>query len=107
MVSAFASTIALSTNALKRSNEIAPPTILSPITNVGVWLAPRFVATSDTIWLTNRIPRATERELMHRGYPVKRSPLTFHFAGVHGIRIVDGKLDGAADPGRDGTAMAA
>jgi gamma-glutamyltranspeptidase/glutathione hydrolase len=69
--------------------------------------APRFVATSDTIWLTNRIPRATERELVRRGYPVKRSPLTFHFAGVHGIRIVDGKLDGAADPGRDGTAMTA
>ena len=69
--------------------------------------APRFVATSDTIWLTNRIPRAAERELVRRGYPVKRSPLTFHFAGVHGIRIVDGKMDGAADPGRDGVAMAA
>jgi hypothetical protein len=39
--------------------------------------------------LTNRIPRATERELVRRGYPVKRSPLTFHFAGVHGIRIVE------------------
>ncbi|HLI11182.1 MAG TPA: gamma-glutamyltransferase family protein [Alphaproteobacteria bacterium] len=66
--------------------------------------APRFCATSDTIWLTNRILRSAERELVARGYPVKRSPLNFYFAGVHGIRIVDGKLDGAADPGRDGMA---
>jgi gamma-glutamyltranspeptidase/glutathione hydrolase len=68
--------------------------------------APRFCATSDTIWLTNRILRAAERELKARGYPVKRSPQTYYFAGVHGIRIVDGVCDGAADPGRDGMALA-
>ncbi len=68
--------------------------------------APRFCATSDTIWLTNRILRSAERDLKARGYPVKRSPQTYYFAGVHGIRIVDGLCDGAADPGRDGMALA-
>ena len=61
--------------------------------------APRFCATSDTIWLTNRILRSAERDLKGRGYPVKRSAQTYYFAGVHGIRIVDGVCDGAADPG--------
>jgi gamma-glutamyltranspeptidase/glutathione hydrolase len=68
--------------------------------------APRFNATSDTLDITNRILRSTEAELKSRGYPVRRWPMTFHFAGVHAIRIVDGKLDGGADPGRDGMAMA-
>jgi gamma-glutamyltranspeptidase/glutathione hydrolase len=68
--------------------------------------APRFCTTSDTISLTNRILRGTERELQAMGYPTKRWPLSYHFAGVHGIRIVDGRLDGGADPGRDGMAMA-
>jgi len=68
--------------------------------------AARFCATSDTIWLTNRILRSVERDLIVRGYPVKRSPLTYYFAGVHGIRIVDGRCEGAADPGRDGMALA-
>ncbi len=68
--------------------------------------APRFNATSDTLDITNRILRSTEADLVRRGYPVRRWPLTFHFAGVHAIRIVDGKLDGGADPGRDGMALA-
>ncbi len=68
--------------------------------------APRICATSDTIWVTNRIRRSTEAELARRGYPVKRSPYTYYFAGLHGIRIVDGAPDGAADPGRDGMALA-
>jgi gamma-glutamyltranspeptidase / glutathione hydrolase len=67
--------------------------------------APRISATSDTIWITNRILRSTEAELVRMGYPVKRSPLTYYFGGLHGIRIVDGKPDGAADPGRDGMAV--
>ena len=67
---------------------------------------PRFCTTSDTISLTNRILRRTERELQAMGYPTNRWPLSYHFAGVHGIRIVDGRLDGGADPGRDGMAMA-
>ncbi len=68
--------------------------------------APRFCATSDTIDITNRIFRSTERELQARGYQVRRSPLNFHFSGVHAIRIIDGRLDGGADPGRDGMAAA-
>jgi gamma-glutamyltranspeptidase/glutathione hydrolase len=68
--------------------------------------APRFCATSDTIWLTNRILRSAERDLIGRGYPVRRSAQTYYFAGVHGIRIVNGTCDGAADPGRDGMALA-
>ncbi len=68
--------------------------------------APRFNATSDTLDITNRILRSTETELKSRGYDVRRWPMNFHFAGVHAIRIVDGRLDGGADPGRDGMAMA-
>jgi gamma-glutamyltranspeptidase/glutathione hydrolase len=68
--------------------------------------APRFNATSDTLDITNRILRSTEAKLRERGYTVRRWPLNFHFAGVHAIRIRDGKLDGGADPGRDGMAMA-
>ena len=68
--------------------------------------APRFCATSDTIDITNRILRSTERDLSARGYRVRRWPMNFHFSGVHAIRIVDGRLDGGADPGRDGMAMA-
>ncbi len=68
--------------------------------------APRICATSDTIWITNRILRSTEAELVRLGYPVKRSPFTYYFAGLHGIRITNGKPDGAADPGRDGMALA-
>ncbi len=66
--------------------------------------APRFCTTSDTIEITNRILRRTERALIERGYPVRRSPLGYHFAGVHAIRLMNGRWDGGADPGRDGMA---
>ena len=40
------------------------------------------------------------------GYEIVRSPLTFGFAAVHGIRLLaDGSLDGGADPGHDGVAL--
>jgi gamma-glutamyltranspeptidase/glutathione hydrolase len=68
--------------------------------------APRFCTTSDVIGLTNRVLRRTERELHAMGYETKRWPMSYHFAGVHGIRIVGGRLDGGADPGRDGMAAA-
>jgi gamma-glutamyltranspeptidase/glutathione hydrolase len=64
--------------------------------------APRFSATSDKIDISNRIPWATQRALEGMGYEVVRSPLTFAFAGVHGITIWDGVLEGGADPQRDG-----
>jgi gamma-glutamyltranspeptidase/glutathione hydrolase len=69
--------------------------------------APRFAATSDTIELTNRILRKTERALQAQGYPTRRYPQAFDFAWVHAIRIGDdGQLDGGADPATDGMAMA-
>jgi gamma-glutamyltranspeptidase/glutathione hydrolase len=37
---------------------------------------------------------------------VIRSPQTFGFAAVHGIRIDGDRLDGGADPGHDGIALA-
>lgn len=67
--------------------------------------APRFCATSDAIDVTNRIPRFVTRDLEARGYAVRRSHLSYHFAGVHAIRMIDGRWDGGADPGRDGMAL--
>ncbi len=66
--------------------------------------APRFMATSDTIEVTNRIFRSTERELQARGYATHRHAVSHMMPHVHGIRIVDGKLDGGADPSNDGMA---
>ena len=68
--------------------------------------APRFCTTSNTIDVTNRIPRFVEKELKNRGYAVRRSPLSYHFAGVHAISFdAQGRWSGGADPGRDGMAM--
>lgn len=67
--------------------------------------APRFSTTSDTIDITNRITRRTQRDLEHRGYPVRRSALSYHFAGVHALRQTEAGWDGGADPGRDGMAL--
>ena len=69
-------------------------------------VAPRFSATSNAIDISNRIPRSVSRALESDGYEVVRSPYTFGFAAVHGIRIGDFGLDGAADPGHDGVALA-
>ena len=70
--------------------------------------APRFCAVSDTIDLTNRVLRRTERGLREMGYPVRRSARSFHFAGVHALRrTASGGWEGGADPGRDGMAVAA
>ena len=69
--------------------------------------APRFAATSDTIELSNRMLRRTERALQGEGYATRRYPQSFEFACVHAIRIgEDGALDGGADPATDGMAMA-
>jgi gamma-glutamyltranspeptidase/glutathione hydrolase len=66
--------------------------------------APRFTTTSDTIEVTNRILRSTERELQSRGYATKRHPQSYMSPLVHANRIVEGKLDGGADPAADGLA---
>ena len=60
---------------------------------------PRFSSTSDLIDISNRIPDYVVEPLRDEGYEVMRSPLTFHFAAVHGIRIDAGRLSGGADPG--------
>ena len=67
--------------------------------------APRFSSTSNIIDVTNRIPKYVTAELEKIDYQVVRSPLTFGIAAVHGIRIIDGKMDGGADPGHDGVAL--
>lgn len=67
-------------------------------------LVPRISATSETLDISLRIPRAAEAALAADGYNVKRVPTTYAFAGVHGIAMWDGVLEGAADPQRDGYA---
>lgn len=68
--------------------------------------APRFSSTSNAIDITNRIPGYIVEPLQRDGYEVIRSALNFGIAAVHGIRIVDGVMDGGADPGHDGVALA-
>ena len=68
--------------------------------------APRFCTTSNTIDVSNRILRSVESELQSSGYSTRRTYLSYHFAGVHAVRLVDGEWDGGADPGRDGMAIA-
>jgi len=68
--------------------------------------APRFSATSDLIDVTNRIPRYVTRDLEAAGYGTTRLASGYGFAAVHGIRMTESGLDGGADPGRDGMAMA-
>jgi gamma-glutamyltranspeptidase len=66
--------------------------------------APRFSATSDAVDIGNRIPRPVQHALERMGYEVRRSPATFPFAAVHGIAMWDKRLEGGADPQRDGLA---
>lgn len=89
-----------------------PIAILQVLLNVLDWgmdvreavIAPRFSATSDAIDLSNRIPFATERALAAMGYEARRSAMSYAFAGVHAITMFDGRIEGAADPQRDGYA---
>ena len=67
--------------------------------------AARFTTTSDTIELTNRILRGTERELQARGYPTKRHAYSYMMPTVQTIRLDNGILDGGADPSGDGMAL--
>jgi gamma-glutamyltranspeptidase/glutathione hydrolase len=68
--------------------------------------APRFSATSDAIDVSNRIPTYVTRALEAQGYRIARSPLSYAFASVHGIRVDGDRWTGGADPGRDGMALA-
>lgn len=67
--------------------------------------SPRVSVTSDTIEVSNRIPRYVTEVLEDRGYPVARSHLGFAFAAPHAIAAREGRLAGAADPQRDGVAL--
>ncbi|MAH84456.1 MAG: gamma-glutamyltransferase [Rhodospirillaceae bacterium TMED8] len=67
--------------------------------------APRFCATSNTIDVSNRILRSVEAGLNLNGYPTRRTYLSYHFAGVHAVRLTGAGWDGGADPGRDGMAI--
>jgi gamma-glutamyltranspeptidase/glutathione hydrolase len=64
--------------------------------------APRFSSTSNLIDVSNRISRHVTRPLEQMGYQVIRSPYGFGFGAVHGMNLVGGKWQGAADPGHDG-----
>ena len=64
--------------------------------------APRFCATSNTIELTNRILRSVEKDLQVSGYATTRYASSYVTPLVHAIRIIEGKLDGGADPGGGG-----
>ncbi len=66
--------------------------------------APRFSATTNAIDISNRIPRSTQQALEAMGYEVNRSPMSFPFAAPHGITMWEGRLEGGADPQRDGYA---
>jgi gamma-glutamyltranspeptidase/glutathione hydrolase len=68
-------------------------------------MAPRIVATSNAIDISNRIPYRTERQLERMGYEVRRSYVSYAFSGVHGITMWAGALEGGADPQRDGMAV--
>ena len=69
--------------------------------------APRFSSTSNIIDISNRIPRSVSRPLQAQGYEVVRNPFGYTIAWVHAIRIVGDRLEGGADPGRDGVAYEA
>lgn len=67
-------------------------------------MAPRIAVTSNAIDISHRIPRRVERALAGMGYAVRRSAVSYAFAGVHALTLRDGVLEGGADPQRDGYA---
>ena len=91
------------------------PAIAQAIMNVvdfgmdmaGAVAAPRIVALSDTIDVSNRIPHGIQAALEADGYPVARSYQSYAFGAPHGLLIRDGVCNGGADPQRDGMAMSA
>ncbi|MCW3477306.1 gamma-glutamyltransferase [Limobrevibacterium gyesilva] len=68
--------------------------------------APRVMAVSNAIGVSNRVPHYVTNALEAMGYTVARSWQSYAFAALHGIRIDDGVCSGGADPQRDGMALA-
>jgi gamma-glutamyltranspeptidase/glutathione hydrolase len=67
---------------------------------------PRFSSTSNAIDVSNRIPRSITGALQADGYQVVRNPSSYAgFALVHAITVIDGVVEGGADPGGDGVAL--
>jgi gamma-glutamyltranspeptidase/glutathione hydrolase len=58
---------------------------------------PRFSATSNVIDVSARIPRYQYAALEKQDYEFRRSPYSYDFASVHGIRVKHGQISGAAD----------
>lgn len=69
--------------------------------------APRIVAVSDSIDVSNRVLHRVTDDLAAEAYDIKRSAQSYAFAALHGIAAADGKLSGGADPQRDGMAVRA
>jgi gamma-glutamyltranspeptidase/glutathione hydrolase len=67
-------------------------------------MAPRVVATSNAIDISNRISYRVQQQVEGMGYEVRRTHLSYAFSGVHGITMW-GALEGGADPQRDGMAV--
>ncbi len=68
--------------------------------------APRIVAVSDSIDVSNRVLRRVTDQLAAEGYDIKRSPMSNPFAALHAIQVTEAGLQGGADPQRDGMAVA-
>jgi gamma-glutamyltranspeptidase/glutathione hydrolase len=68
-------------------------------------MAPRFSATTPAVDISNRIPHAVQRELEAMGHQVNRAFHSYPFAAPHGIAMWDGRIEGGADPQRDGMAL--
>ena len=66
--------------------------------------APRFSSTGNAIDVSNRIPRSVTRALEADGRDVIRNPYGHTIGWVHAISLADRRIDGMADPGRDGVA---
>ncbi|MBK0328007.1 gamma-glutamyltransferase [Rhodobacteraceae bacterium F11138] len=66
--------------------------------------APRFSSTSNAVDVSNRIPRCVTKELEADGRDVIRNAYGYTIGWVHAISLADGRIEGMADPGRDGVA---
>ncbi|KRD96311.1 gamma-glutamyltransferase [Bosea sp. Root381] len=64
--------------------------------------APRISVTSNTIDVSNRVPRYVAAALESEGYRVARSYQGFAFAALHAVLNDGGTLSAGADPQRDG-----
>ena len=80
------------------------PAVLQVSLNVLDWgmgiqeaiMAPRMVATSNVIDISNRMLRRTERGLVEKGYSLRRTHISYAFAGVHGITMWPDGLEGVS-----------